>query len=841
MQAAVPVPNTVELLTFLQEHGFLTPLQQEELRGRFSDARALARTLLERNWLTPYQANQLLQGRGQDLLLGPYRILDRLGEGGMGQVFKAHHVSMDRTIALKMIPKERMSDPTAVGRFQREVRAVAKLSHPNIVIAFEVNQAGQTPFLAMEYVDGVDLARLVQQSGPLTIPRACEYIRQAAIGLQHAHEKGLVHRDIKPGNLMVARPNPEQPPVIKILDFGLARFESDSVHAGRLTQLGKVVGTVDYMAPEQAQDARNTDIRADIYSLGCSLFYLLTGKPPFPGEDVVEKIGARLLGNIPLVRQSRPEVSPALERVLAKMMAPNPGDRYQTPGEAASALAVHTRDELLPDANTTAAQLPSKAIQSLQQRPQGNAIVAAPDYAFGQLISNSFKDKTPQRRRSIPVGMVLAGLSAVIILVIVLLVCIPRDSGPNDAQTNNSNRGKPLPAPPLITSLSPTTGSATGGTAVRIIGTGFQPGSQVFFNNAIAKTTSTPTATSLTAVTPPLAIGKADVKVTNPDGQASVLSGAFNALPQNPLPNDLVKVYLADCNHVSWVGWGLFGKYGKGPWGRDILSVNGVKSPKDLFTHPRADSYSSVKYNLDGMGAVAFETKVAISDSADAPQRITPLTFQVVGDGNVLWASKPTKSLRQTQHCRVNVEKTHVLELRVNCPGTAHSAHAVWLDPCVLSTMKLLTPPQANGWRRYLSDLNEFDWMGLGELAKYGKGVEISVVGVKFPKGLSTHPRTNSSSIVKYTLDGLNAVRFEANVAINDAANDGSYKIRTPLTFQVFSDGNLLWSSEPMQDFWHTQGFNLNVEKTRVLELRVNCPGPVIRADAVWLDPCLFR
>ncbi len=252
---------------------------------------------------------------------------------------------MDRLVAIKVIAKDRVANPTAVARFYREVRAVAKLSHPNIVTAFEVNQAGETPFLAMEFVEGIDLAKLVQQSGPLPIARACDYIRQAALGLQHAHEKGLVHRDIKPGNLVVSRPLPDEPPLIKILDFGLARFESESDQGGRLTQLGKTLGTVDYMAPEQAQNARNADIRADIYSLGCTLFTLLTGKPPFPGEDVAERIGARVLGKVPSVRECRPEVSPVLELVLAKMMARNPAQRYQTPGDVAKALGPHTQDK----------------------------------------------------------------------------------------------------------------------------------------------------------------------------------------------------------------------------------------------------------------------------------------------------------------------------------------------------------------------------------------------------------------------------------------------------------------------------------------------------------------
>jgi serine/threonine-protein kinase len=343
------VQTPAELLAFLQERGLLTPPQAQQLDGtrgaESADTRALARELVDRNWLTPYQANLLLQGRGEELFLGPYRILDRLGEGGMGQVFKAHHVSMDRVVALKVIAKGRVSEPAAVGRFYREVRAVAKLSHPNIVTAFEVNQAGETPFLAMEYVDGIDLARLVQQSGALPIPQACEYVRQVARGLQHAHEKGLVHRDIKPSNLMVALPHPDEPPLIKILDFGLARFESESDHATRFTQLGKVVGTVDYIAPEQARNARTADIRADIYSLGCTLYYLLTARPPFHGDDTIERIGARVVGDAPSVRKVRPEVSPALERVLVKMTARNPEERYQTPGEVAKALEPHTQDK----------------------------------------------------------------------------------------------------------------------------------------------------------------------------------------------------------------------------------------------------------------------------------------------------------------------------------------------------------------------------------------------------------------------------------------------------------------------------------------------------------------
>ncbi len=417
------VASPAELLAFLQEHEFLTPAQVRAVgyNTPVADGRSLVRLLVERNWLTPYQADKLLEGRGEDLLLGDYRVLELLGEGGMGQVFKARHAGSAHLVALKTIPRDRVSDPVARARFDREVRAVAGLLHPNIVTAFEAHQSGLTHFLVMEYVDGIDLARLVQQSGPLSVPSACEYVRQAAAGLQHAHERGLVHRDIKPGNLMVARPDPDGPPVVKILDFGLARLASESPHAVRLTQLGTVVGTVDYIAPEQARNARRADIRADIYSLGCSLFYLLTGHPPFAGEDTVQKISARALGEPPSVRESRPEVSPSLERVLLKMMARSPGERYQTPDEVAEALRPHTEDG---------------------RQAHGTAVFAPPSPAFA--FVPAVEERPRKRRRKARGGgrqFILLAVTGVALALIpglaigVALLTIPRGPG---------NQGAPL-------------------------------------------------------------------------------------------------------------------------------------------------------------------------------------------------------------------------------------------------------------------------------------------------------------------------------------------------------------------------------------------------------------
>ncbi len=348
--AGLTLPSFVEQLRAFQ---LLTEEQGQYLAQRglsFADAQALARELIRRDWLTPYQANQLLLGKGENLVLGPYRLLERLGTGAMGEVFKARHLRMNRLVALKIIHKDLLDSDKTLERFAREARAAAQLTHPNIVVVHDADQVGDVHFLAMEYIDGPDLARLVRRNGPMPVGLACELARQAALALQHAFEHGVIHRDVKPGNLMVVRAGPREPWVVRILDFGLARFESDSECRGRLTQLGHIVGTVDYIAPEQAENARTADTRSDIYSLGCSLFYLLTGHPPFPGDDLVEKVTARLREEAPPIRAVRGDVPAGLERVLMRMLARDPARRYQTPAEVVAALTPFARQRKRPPA-----------------------------------------------------------------------------------------------------------------------------------------------------------------------------------------------------------------------------------------------------------------------------------------------------------------------------------------------------------------------------------------------------------------------------------------------------------------------------------------------------------
>jgi tRNA A-37 threonylcarbamoyl transferase component Bud32 len=263
-----------------------------------------------------------------------YEVLERLGRGGMGQVFKARHLRLDRIIALKIIRKDRQAQFQAVRRFQREAKAAGRLSHPNIVAFHEADMAGEIHFLTMEYVEGTDLTRVVERDGPLPVGRACDCVWQAALGLQHAHERGLVHRDIKPSNLMLGCDG-----VVKILDMGLARLEQGgpTEHASsELTQTGAVMGTPAYMAPEQALDPRRADIRADIYSLGCTFYYLLTGRVPFVHVSMTQVLLQHQLEEPAALEQLRPEVSGGLATVVRRMMAKRREDRYQTAAEVAA-------------------------------------------------------------------------------------------------------------------------------------------------------------------------------------------------------------------------------------------------------------------------------------------------------------------------------------------------------------------------------------------------------------------------------------------------------------------------------------------------------------------------
>jgi serine/threonine protein kinase len=328
--------------------------------------KTVAEQMVRGGLLTNFQARQILAGKWRRFRIGgKYKLLEQIGAGGMGQVFLCEHVVMRRFVALKVLPADKLQDPSSLERFKREARAAASLDHPNIVRAFDIDQDEKTHFLVMEYVDGESLQNIVSKHGKLDVNRAANYIRQAALGLQHAHQAGLVHRDIKPGNLLVDRSG-----TVKVLDLGLARLTNE--RKDNLTEKydeGAVLGTADYLAPEQAMHNK-VDIRADIYSLGATFFFMLAGRAPFEDGTLTQKLLWHQIRKIPSVLEHRNDVPMELAAVIDKMLSKVPDDRYATPEAVAEALAPWANQPIEPPPD---AWMPKRSRAASVPGAQGDA------------------------------------------------------------------------------------------------------------------------------------------------------------------------------------------------------------------------------------------------------------------------------------------------------------------------------------------------------------------------------------------------------------------------------------------------------------------------------------
>lgn len=356
-----PFPSTAALIELICRARILTADEQAELtstlRLRFPSIKAIVLHLLERGWLTNFQLLKLATGEGTELRLGDWVLRESLGEGGMGQVFRARKPGTTDDVALKIVLPELTADVEAIKQFRWEIKALSEMSHPNIIKTYDAGQEGDRHYFTMEYVEGIDLFRLVKQFGPLPVVQACHYIRQAALGLEHAHEHCLIHRDIKPANLLLTFPKSSgaaetasdrtsQGAVIKVLDWGLAGLRLPAGRQRQISQLPREenVGTADYISPEQAQNSMTADIRTDIYSLGCTFYHLLTGQPPFSGKSIVQKLMKHQKEEAVPVRTHRPDVPEGVAAIIQRMMAKDPKSRYPTPAFVALALAPHCRD-----------------------------------------------------------------------------------------------------------------------------------------------------------------------------------------------------------------------------------------------------------------------------------------------------------------------------------------------------------------------------------------------------------------------------------------------------------------------------------------------------------------
>ncbi|MCA9235475.1 MAG: serine/threonine protein kinase [Planctomycetales bacterium] len=293
---------------------------------------ALAAAMVEAELITEWQSEKLLAGKHKGFILGKYKLLRHLGKGGMSQVYVAEHMLMKRKVAIKVLPQNRVEDSSYLDRFRIEARAAARLDDPNIVRVYDIDHHDKTHYLVMEFVQGSDLHVLIKEKGPLPYIVAADYIAQVARGLAHAHEMGLVHRDIKPANCLV-----DHHQVVKILDMGLARLVDDEASL-TMENNENVLGTADYLAPEQALNSHKADQRADIYSLGCTLYFLLTGHPPFPDGTISERLLKHQVEKAPSIFNDRPDAPPGLVNICNRMMAKKPEDRYQTATEVAERL-----------------------------------------------------------------------------------------------------------------------------------------------------------------------------------------------------------------------------------------------------------------------------------------------------------------------------------------------------------------------------------------------------------------------------------------------------------------------------------------------------------------------
>jgi serine/threonine-protein kinase len=384
----------LELLPVIRSSGILSErmladIKAKMLQGDYPlDSADLAERLVSDGILTEFQAKRFLSNRPHGLIVGRYTILDRIGSGSMGRVYKAHHMMMDRIVALKIIAPEIASNERVVARFQREMKLVGRLDHPNVVRAFDADQINKVLYIVMEYVPGHSLSERLKK-GPISMAEMVDYAAQTCQGLAHAHGQGIVHRDIKPSNILVTDDRK-----VKILDLGLGvLMEADSASTFA-TADGIAVGTVDYMSPEQAC-GRDVDGRSDLYGLACSMYHLMTGKLPFPGDSPIERLGKRISGRHVPITEYLPDAPSSLVRVLDRMMAHKPHERYSTAVEAAEALQNLIRPKVKPapqkeapqvqpvapdQAPAAVARSPAESKAGSPPTPQPLVTVQAPSY-----------------------------------------------------------------------------------------------------------------------------------------------------------------------------------------------------------------------------------------------------------------------------------------------------------------------------------------------------------------------------------------------------------------------------------------------------------------------------
>lgn len=491
----MPDLHYTEFLLLLKKSGLLTPPQMESAQDLVKTLRdaakssgaveltseAVAAEFVSRHLITQWQANQLLKGQ-TGFVLEKYRLLTPVGKGGMGHVFRAVDTSSGATVAIKVMSRKLTGNQTLVNRFRREIRASSLLNNKHIVRTLDAGRVGKVDFMVMEYVNGDQVDRIVSRVAQIPVAMACDIVRQAAIGLQHAHEQKMVHRDLKPGNLIVDWAT-DGNGVVKIMDMGLVRLSTDGEERTSVTKAGQVMGTPDYMSPEQGWDTATVDIRSDIYSLGCTLFRLLTGRVPFPGDNPLQVLMARCSKDAPSVKSLRSDVPDPIDAIVRRMTLRDPAGRFQTPQELVDALEPFSKpltveglkgalrdagadDAILLDLASAAENGDAQDAgyqQFLKEMDSGAAVdlMLTTNGGQGQALNSTLPvlpqvdrrvngPRRPVKKKNSTAGVIALASASALVALITLFVMVNRDSSvkeitsPAEANTNSESPVVPL-------------------------------------------------------------------------------------------------------------------------------------------------------------------------------------------------------------------------------------------------------------------------------------------------------------------------------------------------------------------------------------------------------------
>ncbi|HEV3005648.1 MAG TPA: protein kinase [Pirellulales bacterium] len=816
--------------------------------GEGADDQGLLDLLLRRGLLTRWQAAQLEAGRTQNLVLGQYKLLAPLGSGGMGTVFRALDTNLGRQVAVKVLAGRRAT-PDAVSRFRREALAALQLRHEHVVASFELGQQRAIHFLVMELIDGPSLAKHLEDKKRLNVQETACIGYEVALALEHARGQGIVHRDIKPSNILLSREGK-----VKLADLGLAKFFGEQSQTDGNTRTGQFLGTIDYCAPEQAEDAKRADIRSDIYALGCTLYHCLTGAAPFAQGTEVQRIMAHIERPPDPIAWTNADVPPAFAELIEKrMLAKQPRDRFQTPQAAADALALWTKGSDPTEGNLWANLAGVEGLLDEVAHPSAGDNSAAPsrgdrDTARGRRLLPTLAAGAGRARSGAKgAGALLqwaAWAAAALALVGSITAAVlwwPRGTSDDGALVER------IFAEPLVPPETP------GAMADRIViwnlrhglanvrGTKectlrlFSQGNEVWKKENIEVPAVLGKDRNLSIEAPARRFDRLRLEVTKWQGQGGGLAEieVFHESTNVALGCPTVASCSLDSSYAPrGVTDGVTNSKGAadGSWAL----------PDSISGWIEIDLSSIEPERGEAAGRLGAYRVVVQDDWARGLPWLARCNHAGLGD---LARRELAEPRDPAERVRVADGWWNVAQGRTVAVKRALMAHALYLD--ARAARRLPNNEQKRLRQRLDSTLAEmgegvylevFPAQISGTLDQFGlHALPVVVRDVPSPHGLALHPADRSTARATFELK-RRFRRFIGRTAINDTA---AGRTETALTFRILDDSRVLWKSEPMRETGASAAFDVDISNVEKLVLEVDCPGPETAAHAVWLEPWL--